>query len=436
MQIDLAEYQNRRQLLMERMGEGAIAVLPAAEEKLRNRDTHYLFRQNSDFYYLTGFEESNAVLVIAPGRAHAETILFCEERDPLLEQWTGVRMGPERAGQQLGLDDAFPASDLADILPGMLEGRERIFTTLGEHPDFDRDLLAWLHQLSERDVGGPGEIVALSHLLHDLRLYKSAAELKLMKQAAAITEKAHRRAMSRCTPGMNESELEAEIIYEFMRSGARHPAYPCIVASGENACVLHYTRNNAPMQDGELVLIDAGCEYQNYASDVTRTYPVNGKFSEPQRLIYEIVLRAQEAAIAEVKPGNDFNQPHDAAIGVMIEGLIDLGLLHGTPDEVRENGSYRNYCSHKVSHWLGLDVHDVGDYRVGDAWRLLEAGMVLTVEPGLYITRNADVDKKWWNLGVRIEDDVVVTHKGHQVMTRALPRTVAEIEACMAQPSP
>ncbi len=416
------------------MGRNAVAVLPAAQEKTRNRDTHFLFRQDSDFYYLSGFEESNAVLVLAPQRSHGEVILFCEEREALLEQWTGDRMGPERATQLLGIDDAFPISDLADILPGMLEGRERVYATLGEQPEFDRDLLAWLHQLSEREasgVTGPGEIVALSHLLHDLRLYKSPAELKLMRRAAEITGRAHEAAMQTCKPGKNEADLEAEIIYGFMKSGARHPAYPCIVGSGANACVMHYTRNNAVMQDGDLVLIDAGCEYQHYAADVTRTFPVNGQFSEPQRQIYQVVLTAQEAAIKEVQPGHAFNQPHDVAIAVMVEGLIDLGLLSGSVSDNLESGVYRQFCAHKVSHWLGIDVHDVGDYRVGDAWRMLEPGMVLTVEPGIYITPDSAVDEKWWGIGVRIEDDVVVTRKGPEVLTRHIPKGIPEIETLM-----
>lgn len=414
---------------------GSIAVVPAAQETIRNRDTEYPFRQNSDFYYLTGFVEANALLVLIPGRSMGETILFCEERLLDLEQWTGERMGPDRAAQMLGVDDAFPISDLGDILPGLLEGQTRIHTTLGEQPEFDKDLLGWIKELQIRAVHGivaPGEIVALSHLLHDLRLYKSPAELKIMRKAAAITCKAHARAMRICEPGGTEAMLEAEIIYEFMRNGARFPAYPCIVGGGANACVMHYTRNSDELRAGDLVLIDAGCEYEHYASDVTRTFPVNGRFSQAQKQLYNLVLRAQLAAIKAVQAGNSFDKPHNIAIRVMVEGLLELGLLSGDVDVLIESEQYKTFCPHKTSHWMGLDVHDVGDYRVGEVWREMEPGMVLTIEPGLYIPDRDEYAQPFRGMGIRIEDDVLVTRDGHEVLTQQAVKTVQEIEALMS----
>jgi Xaa-Pro aminopeptidase len=431
------EYQRRRQQLMKLMAPGAIAVLPSSKLQIRNRDTEHLFRQSSDFYYLTGFEEPNAVLVLAPGREHGEVILFCEEREPGLEQWTGERMGPDRATQMLGVDDGFPIGDLPDILPGLLEGREKVYANFGEQPEFDRNILGWVKTIRGKQVHGampPGEFLVLSHLLHDLRLYKSAHELKLMRRAAEITTGAHIRAMRTARPGGTEAGLEAELIYEFMRNGARHPAYPCIVGAGRNACVMHYVRNDAPLKDGDLVLIDAGCEYQYYASDVTRTFPINGKFSPTQKAVYEVVLRAQLAAIATMKRGIGFNVPHDTAVRVMTEGLVDLGLLDGEVDELIANEGFKRFCVHKTSHWLGLDVHDVGDYRVDDAWRTLEPGMVLTIEPGIYIPDDDSVPTKYRGIGIRIEDDVLVTRDGHEVLTAAAPKTIKEIEAVMRKP--
>jgi Xaa-Pro aminopeptidase len=432
--MSLSEYQRRRQQLMKLMTPGSIAVLPASNIQIRNRDTEHLFRQNSDFYYLSGFEEPNAVLVLAPGREHGEVILFCQERDTALERWTGERMGPDRAAQMLGVDDAFPIGDIADILPGLLEGRERVYANLGEHADFDRDLLGWVKGIRGKQVHGampPGEFIVLSHLLHDLRLYKSAAELKFMRRAAAITADAHMRAMRTARPGGSEAELEAEIIHEFMRNGARFPAYPCIVGAGANACVMHYVKNDGPLNDGDLVLIDAGCEYQYYAADVSRTFPVNGRYSGIQRALYEIVLAAQAAAIALVRPGTAFSEPHAAALRTMVEGLLDVGLLEGDAEELIANESYKRFCVHKSSHWLGLDVHDVGDYRVDDAWRALEPGMVLTVEPGIYVPDDDTVPAQFRGIGIRIEDDVLVTRDGNEVLTAAAPKHIDDIEALM-----
>lgn len=438
MSITAAEFKKRRQRLMDMMSPGAVAVIPGAKQQRRNRDVQYLFRQDSDFYYLTGFTEPEALLVLAPGREHGEAILFCAERDARAERYDGERLGPERAAQMLGVDDAFPYADMDDILPGLLEGRERIYITLGEYPDFEARLLGWVADIRTREASGahpPGEFTALKHLLHEQRLFKSAKELNLMRKAAQITTAAHVRAMQSCTPGMRESQLEAELTYEFMRSGARSPAYPSIVGGGQNACVLHYVDNSATLKKNDLVLIDAGCEYEHYAADVTRTFPVCGKYTPAQRSVYDIVLAANEAAIAKCKPGEHFNAPHEAALRVMVEGLLALKVLEGDVETVIAEGQYANYCPHKTSHWLGMDVHDVGDYQIDDSWRELEPGMVLTIEPGIYIPRDDSTEHlpaKLRGLGVRIEDDVLITKNGCEVLTAGVPKQADQIEALMA----
>jgi Xaa-Pro aminopeptidase len=420
---------------MSMMTEGTVAVVPGSALKTRNRDVDFAFRQDSDFFYLTGFSEPDSVLVMLPGREQGEVVLFCPERDPRHEQWNGERLGPDRATQMLDVDDAFPIGDLDEILPGLLEGRERIFITLGEHPDFDQRLLSWVQGIRAREAGGavpPAEFIALKHYLHELRLIKSAAEIKLMREAGRITGLAHKRAMAACHPGMTETQLEAELVYEFMRNGARSCAYPSIVGGGRNACVLHYVDNNQVLNDGDLVLIDAGCEFEHYAADVTRTFPVNGAFSQAQAQIYEIVLRAQIAAIDACRVGSGFNLPHETAIKVMVAGLVDLGLLDGEVDDLIEQEAHLRFCPHKTSHWLGIDVHDVGDYRLDGTWRELEQGMVLTIEPGIYIQdndANADLNARWKGIGVRIEDDVLITRKGPDVLSKSVPKTLADVEA-------
>jgi Xaa-Pro aminopeptidase len=433
--MDQKEFTRRRKQLMHMMGADAIAILPTNPERPRNRDVDYPFRPDSDFFYLTGFPEPEAVAVLAPGRPHGEYLLFCRDRDLEKETWNGRRAGPEGAVERFGADDAFPISDIDDILPGLLESRERVFYNMGAAPDFDQRLIGWVNGLRSQSRAGkqaPDEFVSLEHFVHDMRLYKSRAEVKVMRQAANIAARAHKRAMQVCRPGMMEYELEAEFLHEFRRAGGE-PAYPSIVGGGENACILHYTENNAELNRGDLVLIDAGVEHECYASDITRCFPVGGRFSKAQRAIYELVLDAQLAAIEEVYPGNTWNAPHDAAVKVLTRGLVKLGLLKGrTPTLIKEQ-AYRKYYMHRTGHWLGMDVHDVGDYKVGDAWRVLEPGMVLTVEPGLYIaagTRGAT--RKWWNIGVRIEDDVLVTRDGHDVLSKNVPKTVDEIESLMA----
>jgi Xaa-Pro aminopeptidase len=436
--IPKSEYLRRRTALMNLMAPDSIAVIPAAGGKTRNRDTEYLFRQDSDFHYLTGFNEPDAVLVLAPERPHGEVILFCRERHARSELYDGARLGPERAAQIIGVDDGFPVADLDDILPGMLEGRERIYLSLGDHPEFESRLLGWVSGIRARESGGaipPGELFALKHLLHEQRLTKSAAEIRIMREAAEITCQGHRRAMGACHPGMTENQLEAELIYEFMRRGARTTAYPSIVGGGANACVLHYVDNTATLRQNDLVLIDAGCEMQNYASDVTRTFPVNGTFSKHQAALYEIVLAANKSAIEACVAGALFMTPHEIALQIMIDGLIELGLLEGEPAEILQSETYRQFCPHNSSHWLGMDVHDVGDYRVDGASRPLEPGMVLTIEPGIYIPdseHTAHLPARYRGIGIRVEDDVLITALGPEVLTTAAPKEVAEIEALMA----
>lgn len=422
---------------MGNMAPDSVAVLPSAGVSLRNRDTEYLFRQDSDFLYLTGFEEPDSVLVLAPGRAHGEVILFCREREPRAELYDGERLGPDRAADALHMDDAFPINDIDEILPGMLEGRARIYINLGEHPEFDQRLMNWVSALRARqasDAESPGEFVALKHLLHEQRLYKSAAELRIMREAARITCTAHRRAMAVCEPGLTELDLEAELLHEFLRGGARSAAYPSIVGGGSNACVLHYTDNDARLRKGDLVLIDAGCEFRHYASDVTRTFPVSGAFSAAQQALYEVVLEANRVAIDACQVGAHFMAPHEAAVRVMVEGLVALKLIRGEVEEIIDTERYRAFCPHNTSHWLGSDVHDVGDYRVGGAWRELEPGMVLTIEPGIYLPAgdtDSPLPRRWRGLGIRIEDDVHVTRDGPDVLTADAPKSVAEVRRAM-----
>jgi Xaa-Pro aminopeptidase len=422
---------------MEQMEPNSIAILAAAPERTRNRDVEHPYRQDSDFWYLSGFPEAEAVMVLLPGREHGEYVLFCRERDRAREIWNGYRAGPEGAVAEYGADDAFPINDIDDILPGLVEGRERVYYDLGRDAGFDSRLMGWINTIREQVRSGaqpPGEFVALSHLLHDMRLFKSKAEADLMRQAAQISAGAHVRAMQAVRPGLYEYQLEAEYLHEFMRHGARSPAYPSIVGGGANGCILHYIENSAPLKDGDLVLVDAGCELHNYASDITRTFPVNGKFSGEQRALYELVLASQYAAIEATHTGNHWNVPHETVVRILTEGLVDLGLLAGHVDDLIEEQSYQRFFMHRTGHWLGLDVHDVGDYRIGGEWRQLEPGMTLTVEPGLYIAPDDDtVEDRWRGIGIRIEDDVLVTKEGCDVLTRDVPKNIDDIEALMRE---
>ncbi len=430
------EFSRRRRQLMHMLGDDAIAILPTSLEQVRNRDVLQPFRPDSDFYYLTGFPEPEAVAVLMPGRRHAQYILFCRERDPARELWDGRRAGLEGAVETYGADDAFPYSDLDDILPGLLEQRERVFYAMGCNSDFDQRVSGWINQVRARSRAGvhaPTEFIALDHYLHDMRLYKSRSEVAMMRRAAKLSAAAHKELMRSCCPGDMEYQLAARFSHHCQMHGASELAYPSIVGGGNNGCVLHYVENSDELRDGELVLIDAGCELECYASDITRTFPVNGRFSEPQRALYQLVLDAQLAAIDKVRPGNHWNDPHDAAVRVLTKGLLRLGLLKGTLAKALKNESYTKFYMHRTGHWLGMDVHDVGDYKIDGHWRQLEPGMVLTVEPGLYIPRGMrGVAKKWQAIGIRIEDDVLVTQGEPDVLTRDVPKSIDDIEALMA----
>lgn len=430
------EFARRRKQLMHMMGEGAVAILPAAPTRIRNRDAEYHYRPDSDFFYMTGFPEPESVAVLIPGRKQAQYILFCRERNPDMEIWTGTMAGQEGAVNDYDADDSFPIDDIDDILPGLLENKQRVYYTMGTHPDFDQRLIGWVNSLRKQSRAGihtPGEFVSLDHLLHDMRLIKSSGEIKAMQRAAKISAAAHCEAMRTCRPGMMEYEIEATLLHNFMRQGARFPAYSSIVGGGANGCILHYIDNAAPLRDGELLLIDAGAEYDYYAADISRTFPVNGKYSKAQRAVYEVVLEAQYAAIEKVRPGKHWNEPHEAAVEVITDGLLKLGILKGTLKRAIKEEKYKPYYMHRTGHWLGMDVHDVGDYKVEDEWRVFEPGMTLTVEPGLYLSPKVKgLAKKWWNTGIRIEDDVLVTKDGCEVLTRDVPKDIGEVEALMA----
>jgi Xaa-Pro aminopeptidase len=427
------EFARRRRHLMELIGAGNIAILPTAAERVRSRDTHYPYRPDSDFYYLTGFEEPDAVAVLIPGRPQGQFILFCRPRDPHREAWDGARAGPDGAIENYGADQAFPIDHIEEMLPEMVSRSERIFYSLGVFVEFDHRLLGWINALHARRQSGhaPNQLIALDHVLHEMRLYKSRAEQSLMRRAAKIAVDAHRRAMRACRPGVMEYTLEAEFVHEFRRNGAEC-SYSPIVAGGANACILHYRNNNAPLRDGDLVLIDAGCELELYASDVTCCFPVNGRFSEPQRELYEIVLAANRAATAAAVAGHHWNDPHDAAVKEITRGLRELGILQGRLPQLIKSAAFRPFFMHRTGHWLGMDVHDVGDYKVDEQWRLLEPGMVTTIEPGIYVAPDSKGRaRRWRGIGIRIEDDVLITRDGPAVLSSGLPRTPAEIERCM-----
>ncbi|KRD75623.1 aminopeptidase P N-terminal domain-containing protein [Lysobacter sp. Root983] len=433
-QISAKAYARRRKQLMRMAGDDAILVLPSANELIRSRDTHYPYRQDSDLWYLTGFPEPEAVLVLVPGRKHGETLLFCRERDLEREGWDGPRFGPEGAVEAFGLDDAYPIADLDDILPGLLEGRSRVYYHFGRDQEFDLKLIGWLNRVRAMVRQGaqpPHEFLELGHLLDEMRLFKDRDELKLMQRAADISVQAHEVAMRAARPGVREYELQAELERVFRMHDAE-PAYGSIVGAGANGCVLHYRANNGVARDGDLVLIDAGAEFRGYAADITRTFPVNGRFSAAQRALHDLVGAAQAAALAQARPGVAYEAGHNAAVETLTEGLLKLGLLKGKLEKNIADGSYRRYYRHKTGHWLGLDVHDVGEYRIEGESRLLEPGMVFTIEPGLYVSADdTSVDPKWRGIGIRTEDDVLVTKDGYQVLTDKLARSADEIEALM-----
>ena len=427
-------YRTRRLRLAQQMQRG-VAVIATAPERLRNRDAHFPYRFDSYFYYLTGFTEPEAVLVLIGGD-NPRSLLFCRDKDVEREIWDGFRYGPEGAKQAFGFDEAYSVKQLDELVPKLLADQPAIFCDVGENGEWDSRLIQWLNAVRAQvrtGISAPGEIRDVRKLLDDMRLIKDGQELDVMRRAARISAGAHRRAMQSARAGLHEYDLEAELLHEFRRHGAQAPAYTPIVAGGANACVLHYVANDQPLKDGDLLLIDAGCELDGYASDITRTFPVSGRFAGPQKDVYELVLAAQAAAIAQVKPGNHWELPHEAAVKVLARGFIDLGLCSGTVDSVIEAGAYRKFYMHRTGHWLGLDVHDCGDYKRDGNWRPLEPGMVLTVEPGCYIRPGDGVPQHLWNIGVRIEDDAVVVPGGCEIITAEAPKTIADIETAMRQ---
>lgn len=431
--INMTEYAKRRKALMQEIGSDAILILPAAPEILRNGDAVYAHRQNSDFYYLTGFNEPEAVMVLAPKRKGGEYILFNRVRDPAHEIWDGPRAGQEGARKHFQANESYPIGDFKKMLPELLAGREVVHYPLARNNQFDKTIFKAIQDCRAKIRTGlqtPKSFVDIEPTIHEMRLLKSAAEIATMQKAVDITAVAHEHAMKICKPGMYEYELEAALQYDFIRHGARFAAYNSIVGSGRNTCILHYITNDKKIENGDLVLIDAGAEYQNYAADITRTFPANGKFSGEQRAIYELVLEAQLAAIAAVKPGASFTITQDKVVKVITQGLVDLKLLKGRVDDLIEKKAYFDFYMHRAGHWLGIDVHDVGQYKVGANWRKLAPGMVLTVEPGIYISSDLKhVPKNWHNIGVRIEDNVLVTKKGHDVLSQKIPKKVKEIES-------
>lgn len=432
--ITAKEYAERRQRVMDAVGKDSVVIIPAAEELIRNGDSTFLFRQNADFYYLTGFNEPEAVLMLIPGCAEGEFILFNRERDPKVEVWVGKHAGQEGAVKEFGAHQAFPLRLLDEKIPALLQQHQRIYYPVGKNSHFDQRVMKWVEQIRmhvRAGVNAPTEYVAIEKILHEMRLHKSAAEIELMRHVAKVSADAHLRAMRACRPNMMEYELQAEILAEFSRHGCYPPAYSSIVGGGENGCVLHYINNNTRLNDGDLVLIDAGGEYQNYAADITRTFPVNGRFTAEQRAIYEIVLRAQQAVIDIVKPGTPWHKLQETAVRIITQGLIELEILKGDLEKLVAEKAYFDFYMHNIGHWLGLDTHDAGSYKPNGEWRLLKPGIVLTVEPGIYIRPDEKVAKKWWNIGIRIEDDVLVTESGCEVLTKDVPKELAAIEAIM-----
>ncbi len=421
---------------MRMAGEDSIIILLAAPARIRNNDAHYPYRQDSDFMYLTGFHEHDAMLVLIPQGKDGQCILFCRNRDPEREMWDGAMVGLDAAVSEYGMDLAFDFSEVEKRLPGLLQDRERVCYDLGRNPLFDQRLIAWLNELrgkSRKTFHAPEEIHSLDHMLHDMRVYKSREELSALRRSAKVAIEAHERAMKLCAPGLNEADIHAELISTFIRHHCEASYIP-IVGGGANGCVLHYIANQDPLNDGDMLLIDAGAEYDGYASDITRTFPVNGKFSAEQRDLYEVVLAAQDAAFKQAYAGKQWQDMHDAAIRVATEGMISLGILEHSLEEELETKGYKHFYVHNTGHWLGLDVHDVGEYQIDGHSRELEPNMVMTVEPGIYIhPEETSVAKCWRGVGIRIEDNIVITRDEPNILTDDLVRTADDIEALMAQ---
>lgn len=429
--INFKEFAQRRSRLMKLMGAGSVAIVMAPPHLLRNADVEYPYRPDSNFYYLSGFDEPDAVLVLLPGKT-ARSIMFCQDRNPEQEIWTGARAGPEGVCLDYAIDEAFPIEMLDDKMPELLEGCTSLYSMYGRNSNFDSQIFSWVNRLRVKNrtgVKAPVAFCDVAALLNEMRLIKSSGEIKTMRRAAKITAEAHIQAMRTARPGQMEFEVAADIQHVFNKAGATF-AYQSIVGSGANSCVLHYINNNQAMNDGDLLLIDAGAEVNCYAADVTRTFPINGRFSKEQKAIYEIVLQAQKAAIKQVKPGNLWNAPHKMAVKVIVRGLLKIGLLKGEPEKIIKSESFKKFFMHGTGHWLGMDVHDVGDYKINRRWRRFEPGMMLTVEPGIYIPANSrGVAKKWWNIGIRIEDDILVSKTGHEVITSKIPKEISELES-------
>lgn len=434
MKLDQQNYLERRKQLLAQMPEGSVMVIAAESLKTRNNDAEYPFRQSSNFYYLTGFNEPDALLVLAKGAENPVT-LFCPPRDPEMEIWTGYRAGPEGCVERFGADQAFNLDEIDERLPKMIDGASQLLYPIARDKALDARVKGWLETLGRSVRSGavlPQTLADSDRLLHEMRLFKSASEIEVMQRAATISATAHCQAMLTCKPGINEFQLESVIQAYCGSQGARFQAYTPIVAGGANACILHYIENDQPIADGDLVLIDAGCELDNYASDITRTFPANGRFSEEQAAIYDLVLKANEACIEAVRPGTCWDSLHQLSVRILTEGLIELGLLQGDLDELIESGAFRRFYMHRIGHWLGMDVHDVGDYRVDGEWRKLAPGIVTTIEPGIYIAPDDhSVEERWRGIGVRIEDDVLVTEQGSKVLTAGVPKLRTEIEALM-----
>jgi len=442
---NLKEFQQRRAHLLKNMHAG-IAIIPTAAEAIRNRDSHYPYRFDSYFYYLTGFTEPESVLILIAGDIAkgepAKSILFCRDKDIEREIWDGFRYGPQAAQTQFGFDEAHTIQQLDALMPTLLGNQSQLFYSLGADNHWDTRVTGWLNIVKNKarmGISAPQSISDVRQLIDVQRLIKTPFEIDLMRRSADIAAAAHNRAMrfvavNQSSSSLMEYAVEAEFLHEFYRNGAQSPAYTSIVAGGANACTLHYNANNAALKNGDLLLIDAGCELDGYASDITRTFPVNGKFSAPQRDLYELVLNAQLAAIEAAKSGNHWNAPHEAALNVLVQGFIDFKLCQGSVEEVLENGSYRQFYMHRTGHWLGLDVHDAGEYKDknGD-WAILEVGNTLTVEPGCYVRPAENVPEHFWNIGIRIEDDVLITPTGNEVLTHKAIKSVADIEQLMQQ---
>jgi Xaa-Pro aminopeptidase len=428
------EFAARRSRLMEKMGPASVLVLTASPTRKRSRDTSYAYRPSSDILYLSGFREPETVLVLAPGHDHGEFVLFVPPRDPTMEQWEGRRAGPAGAKEHYGADAAYTVEEIDEKLPGYLEGRERLYYTLGEDEGFDRRITSWLNKLRHRrnaPPAAPASLVDARDLVHEMRLFKTDVEMELMRTAARLSSEAHVLAMKHCRPGMFEYELQAVIEWHFRRNGGEYPAYTSIVGGGDNATILHYTDNRDRLREGDVVLIDAGCEYGFYAGDITRSFPVSGKFTPAQKDVYQAVLEAEISAIEDVAPGLAYNELQERTVRRLTTSMIDLGLLKGSVDELLEQKAYKKYYPHNIGHWLGLDVHDVGTYHDPQgAYRRLEPGMVLTIEPGIYIPADdQDAPEALRGIGIRIEDDILVTSKGHENLTQTCPKTVDAIEA-------